>query len=60
MNEAKLRAPIYLSQQPVIVGKPIAELRYFLNERLALFIVVMDMDFDIGNAKTHDLRDPVQ
>src|ERR1700690_103580 len=60
MNEAKNCASIDLTKQSVIICKARAELRYFLNERLAFFIVVMDMDFNIGNAESHNLRDPVK
>ena len=52
MNEAEDCAPIYLAQKAVIAGEAGAKLRYFLNEGLARFVVVMDMDFDICDAKT--------
>ena len=60
MNEAEYRAAVHFAQQSVIVGQAIAILRYFLNEGLALFVVVMEMHLDIGNAETHDLRNSVE
>jgi hypothetical protein len=56
MNEAKYCASIDLSQQPVMIGKSSAELRYLLNEGLAFFIVMMNMDFNVRHAEANDLR----
>jgi len=31
-----------------------------LNEGIAFFVVVMEVDLDIRNTETHDLREPVE
>ena len=44
----------------MVVGQARAEFRYFPDEGVALFVVVMEMHFDVGDAETHHLGNAVE
>jgi hypothetical protein len=60
MNEAENGASVHLTKKPVILSQSFAELVHFANERVALLIVMMEMDFNIPNAQAGNVRYPLK
>ena len=44
----------------MILGQPLAVIGHFGYERIAVVVIMMEMNFHIGNPKPNDLRDPIQ
>jgi hypothetical protein len=56
VNEAEDGAAVLLAKKTVIAGEPPAVFGDFLDKGLALLVVVMEMHFNIADAKMHHLR----
>jgi hypothetical protein len=51
---------ILLAKKAVVVRQAAAKFSHFLNEGVALLVVVVQMHFHVANAKTHHLRYAVE
>src|SRR5271170_7369327 len=49
-------SPILLAKKAVVVREAAAKFSHFLNEGVALLVVVVQMHFHVANAETHHLR----
>lgn len=60
MNKAKSCATVPLTKKAVVIREAMAVFVHLLDEGITLFVVVMQMYFDVANTEANDFRDSVE